>query len=547
MAPLAVDPIALDGAGTSLLGSGKDLAAALAALAGALSACAGMCGNDPAGVVHGRQYDASAKSLIESMVDLTNGANRIGDGIRTSASNYSKAEVASNVNGAPSSPLPTPAATTPTSAKLPPSAQGGTSASAPPGWFLIQPLVGMVWPNGDSARLRAAALAWTSAGSAFLGMEGSEFGALSTVAAQQMPEAAQITSGIGSTASNSTVLFNQTVMMASNLVSYANQIDAVHAAIIDLLSRVMNPMTPLNELWDLITGADEDELQKIANDIRVILNNFMQEVAALATLLAPIISAAQMVAQAMGRWAAMELQQFGDAAYNVLADVVNAGASIGNAALHHPLDVAAIAGGALLMDAGAGMFGGGVIADATGVGAIVGVPANAAGALMFAGGAVLTGGGAIDLAQDAAGENGVVVMQARTGYPGEGVNRGDNRDSGGKFTGQNGFGYGRNAEAQGIKQYENANPGRWVTTEQRRASVSGAPNGRFYDGLARLPDRTYEGIEIKSGTASLSPGQRVFDAQVSPQNPAYATIVNEQGVVETVKITQVTIRTVPGG
>jgi hypothetical protein len=34
---------------------------------------------------------------------------------------------------------------------------------------------------------------------------------------------------------------------------------------------------------------------------------------------------------------------------------------------------------------------------------------------------------------------------------------------------------------------------------------------------------------------------------VSPQNPAYVTIVNEQGVVETVKITSVRVETVAGG
>jgi hypothetical protein len=105
MPPLAVDPVALDGAGRSLLATGKDLVGAIGALSGALTANAGMCGNDPAGIVHGRQYDTSAKSLVEAMVDLTNGANRIGDGIRLSAANYSKAEVASNVGGASGPPL----------------------------------------------------------------------------------------------------------------------------------------------------------------------------------------------------------------------------------------------------------------------------------------------------------------------------------------------------------------------------------------------------------------------------------------------------------
>ncbi|MGL6234053.1 MAG: hypothetical protein ACRC20_01780 [Segniliparus sp.] len=79
----------------------------------------------------------------------------------------------------------------------------------------------------------------------------------------------------------------------------------------------------------------------------------------------------------------------------------------------------------------------------------------------------------------------------------------------------------------------------WVTREQRLARVNGADNGRYYDGLARKPDGTYKGIEIKSGTGSRDPQQRAFDSKVSPENPAYVTITNERGEVETVKITDV--------
>ena len=138
-------------------------------------------------------------------------------------------------------------------------------------------------------------------------------------------------------------------------------------------------------------------------------------------------------------------------------------------------------------------------------------------------------------------------MHAHIGRPGEGVDRGDGRDPYGHITGRQGGGYARQREAEGIEQYRDDNPDNWVTTEQRKATVNGgASGGRFYDGLGRLPDGTYEGIEVKSGGASLSPGQRAFDGLVSPDNPAYVTITNEQGVVETVKITQVRVETVPG-
>ena len=83
------------------------------------------------------------------------------------------------------------------------------------------------------------------------------------------------------------------------------QIDAVHAAILDLLSRIVNPLTGIREVWDIVTGDDNDEIKKIADDIRVVIDNFKAEVSALAQLLAPIVAAAEAVISAMEpRWSA---------------------------------------------------------------------------------------------------------------------------------------------------------------------------------------------------------------------------------------------------
>lgn len=543
--PIVVDPQALDSAGATMTTQAGDLGKAVKALSAALGGCAGMGGNDPAGIIHARAYDSSAKSMLEAMIDLTNGMARTGDAVRTSAVNYSLAEVASNTHGNGGPPIPAATPTPPTSAPLAPSAQGNFD-NAPPGWSLVEPFLGMIWPNGDSRRLRAAAEAWSAAGSAFLVTEAEMIGAFGVVAGQHIPEGEKIGQAVNTSSTNSTALFNQCVTVSSNLVDYAGQIDRVHTAILDLLSRIVNPLTGIREVWDIITGDDNDEIKKIADDIRVVIDNFKAEVSALAQLLAPIVAAAEAVISAMGQYLKMELEQFGDAAYNVLADVVNSAASFGNAALHNPLDAAAMVGGAAMMGLGAGLEVPGVLLDATGVGAIGGVPLNLAGAGLIAGGATLAGGGAIDLSQHVA-ENGVIVMPAHVGRPGEGVDRGDGRDPYGHITGRQGGGYARQREAEGIENYEDRNPGRWVTTEQRKATVEGgASGGRFYDGLGRLPDGTYEGIEVKSGGASLSPGQRAFDSQVSEANPAYVTITNEQGVVETVKVTRVRVETVPG-
>ncbi len=94
--------------------------------------------------------------------------------------------------------------------------------------------------------------------------------------------------------------------------------------------------------------------------------------------------------------------------------VGNAAASLGNAALHHPLDVAGVLGGAGLVAASAAGVVGSVALDATGVGALGGVPLGAASIAGVATGAGLIGAGAIDLALHAAGPDRVAPFQVNT-------------------------------------------------------------------------------------------------------------------------------------
>ncbi|MEV4423544.1 Hint domain-containing protein, partial [Patulibacter sp. NPDC049589] len=95
------------------------------------------------------------------------------------------------------------------------------------------------------------------------------------------------------------------------------------------------------------------------------------------------------------------------------------------------------------------------------------------------------------------------------------------RDARGRFTGAGG--YGAEAEARGLARFE-ALTGITVVRNQVRATVSGAEGGRFYDGLAQNADGTYIGIEVKSGTASLSASQRAFDSAVNSGSVARAML-----------------------
>jgi hypothetical protein len=90
----------------------------------------------------------------------------------------------------------------------------------------------------------------------------------------------------------------------------AGKIDTVHAAILDLLSRICNPLTGLKEVWEFLTDDDEDEIKKIANDIRIIVNQFTAEVDALSQEIAKALSEAAVIISAMARYAEKEWDHF---------------------------------------------------------------------------------------------------------------------------------------------------------------------------------------------------------------------------------------------
>ncbi len=93
----------------------------------------------------------------------------------------------------------------------------------------------------------------------------------------------------------------------------------------------------------------------------------------------------------------------GDFAKDLGETVVSDLASVGNAMVHDPGSVAEMAGGLALTTLGVGGEVLGVALDATGVGAVIGVPANVVSAGAIATGVGLMGMGASNIAEDAAG------------------------------------------------------------------------------------------------------------------------------------------------
>ncbi len=310
MAPLACDPTALGRAGATVLATGVSLGSVISALTTALAGTAGMAGDDPVGAALGRAYDGAAAKVIDAMVSTRNGLCSIGDGVRMSAHNYALAEAMSDVAGRAGG-LPTPPITGPlTAASHPPSAVGAGSG-APAGWSWVAPYIGMIWPTGNSAKLRAAAAAWTTAGVNFMTTEiAAGGGTMAAIAAQQIPEAAAINKALADACGATTSVARQCQTIAAQLNSYAAKIDKVHAAILDLLSRVCDPLTGIKEVWDLLTDEDEDEIKRIADDIKTVVNNFSQEAETLADQIKATMSETATAAKDMAHWADKEWDYF---------------------------------------------------------------------------------------------------------------------------------------------------------------------------------------------------------------------------------------------
>ncbi|AZS71589.1 hypothetical protein DDE74_12050 [Streptomyces lydicus] len=99
-------------------------------------------------------------------------------------------------------------------------------------------------------------------------------------------------------------------------------------------------------------------------------------------------------------------------------DVLTGLASFGNAMIQHPGDTAAMLGGTLLAGVSAGGEGLGIALDATGVGAVAGVPLGAVSAVGIATGVGLAVAGAADLAQHAANDSAVEPLKRNSEGPG---------------------------------------------------------------------------------------------------------------------------------
>lgn len=328
MPPLAVDPEALSGAGTAVVSAGDGVAAAVGALTSGFGA---NTGQDAAGDVFGLAYQDSAKSMLKAAATGINASRRVGFLGQVSASNYSKAEVASTMGGG-AAVLPTPPQPGNFDAPGAPWTLG-PGIPAPALWALVETFVGDLWPNGIPSQMHAAATCWRTFGAALHGVKDALNGPTSVVGAQQMPEGGLIRQALSELGDDMASIGAQCDKLAKGLDDFADEVAHAQQAIRDLLHRLGTPSGLWHEVVEVFKGHGLDEVKKIAKDIKAVLHHLKGEAQAKHQLLQHLpemLDRAVVSAEAKARkaWTSFLGEDVGNPVATYFDTIANAGEGV---------------------------------------------------------------------------------------------------------------------------------------------------------------------------------------------------------------------------
>ncbi|KQY04348.1 hypothetical protein ASD37_20685 [Mycobacterium sp. Root135] len=321
--PITVDPTALAAIGTTVAGEGDAVAAAVGSLDSSLSGAGALFGHDAAGLVFAQGYTASGKALLDAAASAVNAGRRVGFGIQTSAANYGHANASSTVGGGTSA-APAPAAPAGfTAPGMPPPL--GSGVAAPVGWALVEAFVGDVWPDGNPGDMRAAAGAWRTFAATITGLAGQVEAAGPGLSAQQIPESGQMTDALGKIGGGLTKIANGARTLATSVDGFAATVDATQTAVRNLLHQ-LSPAGVLETIGGIFTGHNPlDEIKKIADEIKTVLNNMKREADALTTVFNQGINELDSATNSLEAWATKEFTSvLGQAVGGALAFEFNA-------------------------------------------------------------------------------------------------------------------------------------------------------------------------------------------------------------------------------
>ncbi|MBW3083884.1 hypothetical protein KEM60_00063 [Austwickia sp. TVS 96-490-7B] len=196
-----------------------------------LRACQGMAGTFPVGEDWAKAYDATARDLImgtHNAAAMTAGLAALA---KATEAIHENADLASHPTSDVQQNLPELPGVTQCVA-LPPSAFGG--GTAPPAWWEVASrwLSGVVWPNADTAKLRAAATLWRQLADSYLQVQTEFNKSITHIKSNTSPEVEPAVKSLTDTTGDMTELAASCREVASSCDDFAQAIEKAHEALI---------------------------------------------------------------------------------------------------------------------------------------------------------------------------------------------------------------------------------------------------------------------------------------------------------------------------
>lgn len=231
---------AYDSAAEALIAANHDAATLYGRLTNALSGSGAMAGDDSTSTDFAKAYDDQAQAVVDAIRELVDAAGNLGVLAATSIENHRKGEAAARYTAPPllydgcgiaqgTGEVDVPAFSVPGS-------EGGDARGMPE--FLdvvIDHVQGVVWPSADTSKLRTAAQAWRSAGTALDLLGPGIRSARGDLAEQRSPEIPSALKAVGELTEGAEGLADACRTLASACEDYASQVDEHRGEIRDIM------------------------------------------------------------------------------------------------------------------------------------------------------------------------------------------------------------------------------------------------------------------------------------------------------------------------
>ncbi|GAA1140080.1 RNase A-like domain-containing protein [Nocardioides aquiterrae] len=209
-------------------------------LSSTLGGCAGMAGDDSIAADFAASYDEAAAESLAALGELTFAFASLGHLTEASLRNLAWADTVSGP--------PTVADRAVGVRPAPPPSVLGADSSSLPGWanIVLDLLEGVFWPDADTGRLRAAGSAWRAAATSVGLLAAHCSTATSALSDEVSPDTPLAIAVTGELRSRAAALADQLVAVGAACETYADQVDAKRAEMLDLLHELA---------WELGIGA----------------------------------------------------------------------------------------------------------------------------------------------------------------------------------------------------------------------------------------------------------------------------------------------------